>query len=374
MKLSSIFICLILLLSLTVYAQDFEIKIDGEKDAFYNSLTGPDDGWIYIPPAAYISGNGPEPVDEMDLSANWFSAWDDTYLYVYAQIEDDILNQTNASNYWANDCFDAKVDPDFTNAATSEVFCFAMTYEDSSEVDASLWPAIGDLVETVGGGWVQNGDSTAIKSVTPNDYARNLWDYGYILECRLKWEWVVTNSKGPLAPQEGDVIGFGVSIHDNDLGTGRDKSIVWAAQVTDAIWNNCTNLGYIQLLADHKIKYVAENLIDPSLVNPDPDMYIPSGVGVSTKTDIVKDFNLFQNYPNPFNPVTTITYTLPKTSNMKICVYDLLGNEVATLVDGTRSEGTHTTLFDGANLSSGIYIYKLQTEGRVISKKMALLK
>jgi hypothetical protein len=373
MKLSSIFICLILLLSLTVYAQDFEIKIDGEKDAFYNTLTGPDDGWLYIPPEAF-NGNGPQPVDEYDLSANWFSAWDDNYLYVYVQVMDDILNQTNGTNYWANDCFDAKIDADFTSTAIGEVFCFAMTYQDSGDVDQSLWGGIGDLVETVGGGWVQNGDSTAIKSVTADDYARNLWDYGYILECRLNWEWVVTNTKGPLAPQVGDVIGFAVSIHDNDLGTGRDKSIEWAASVVDGVWSNCTYMGYMEMLADHKIRYVPESLIDPSIVNPNPDMYIPAGVGVSEKTDVVKDFTLLQNYPNPFNPVTTISYTLPKAADVKISVYDFLGNEVATLVDGMRSAGTHTTLFDGANLSSGIYFYKLQAEGRVISKKMALIK
>ena len=133
-------------------------------------------------------------------------------------------------------------------------------------------------------------------------------------------------------------------------------------------------MGYMEMLDNHKIRYVPESLIDPSIVNPDPDMYIPASVGVSEKPGVAKDYNLLQNYPNPFNPVTTITYTLPKTSDVKICVYDLLGNEVAKLVDGTRSAGTHTTLFDGANFSSGIYIYKLQTDSKVISKKMALIK
>jgi hypothetical protein len=59
---------------------------------------------------------------------------------------------------------------------------------------------------------------------------------------------------------------------------------------------------------------------------------------------------------------------------VKISVYDLLGHEVAILVDGMRSAGTHKVQFDGSNMSSGIYFYKLQSEGKVISKKMALIK
>jgi hypothetical protein len=80
------------------------------------------------------------------------------------------------------------------------------------------------------------------------------------------------------------------------------------------------------------------------------------------------------NYPNPFNPFTTISYTLEKMSDVKISVNDLLGNEVAILVDDVKPAGTNTVQFDGSNLSSGIYFYKLRSEGKVISKKMALIK
>ena len=83
---------------------------------------------------------------------------------------------------------------------------------------------------------------------------------------------------------------------------------------------------------------------------------------------------LSQNYPNPFNPVTTISYTIPKLSDVKVCVYDLLGNEVAILVNDTQAAGKYTVQFDGSNLSSGMYFYELQSEGKVISKKMALIK
>jgi hypothetical protein len=95
-------------------------------------------------------------------------------------------------------------------------------------------------------------------------------------------------------------------------------------------------------------------------------------------------FELSQNYPNPFNPVTTIKYTLPESGNVKLNVYNLLGEQVAELVDEFKEAGVHTINFSalggsasGGNaygLQSGVYIYKLESNGFVQSKKMTLLK
>jgi len=369
MKSKWTFFGLLLLFSLTVLGADFEIIIDAEKDAYYNTLTGPSDGWLWIPSLAF-NDNGPQPDDDWDLSANWYSAWDETYLYVYVDVVDDMVYQTSGSNYWMNDCFDAKIDPDANVNVTSEVFCFAMTCMDSADIDASIYAGVGNIVETVGGGW------TGTERPTSEDYARALTGDGYILECRLKWEWVATSSKGPIYPGVGDMYGFAVSIHDNDNGaSARDNSIEWAANLVDAVWNNCTNMGYIELLADHKINYVPESLIDPSISYPDPQIYIPTIIdAVSPNSAIVKNFSLSRNYPNPFNPATTISYTLGKQSAVKLSVCDLRGHEVATLVNGIRPVGTHTVQFDGSNLTSGIYFYKLQAADQVITRKMMLIK
>jgi hypothetical protein len=70
-------------------------------------------------------------------------------------------------------------------------------------------------------------------------------------------------------------------------------------------------------------------------------------------------YNLSQNYPNPFNPATEIRFTLPEQSRVSLKVFDLLGCEIATLVDGTLAPGAHAASFDGRNLSSGVYIYRL---------------
>ncbi len=85
-------------------------------------------------------------------------------------------------------------------------------------------------------------------------------------------------------------------------------------------------------------------------------------------------FALKQNYPNPFNPVTTIRYELSKSGRVKLSVFDLLGRETAVLVDGIMPAGSHTALFAGRNLASGVYFYRLDAEGKVAVRKMMLMK
>ncbi len=85
-------------------------------------------------------------------------------------------------------------------------------------------------------------------------------------------------------------------------------------------------------------------------------------------------YRLKANYPNPFNPTTRIEYRLPDASEVKLTVYDMLGREVRTLVNRRQSAGTHRVTFDGSGLSSGIYIYRIQTDEFAQSRKMLLVK
>ncbi|RMH63550.1 MAG: T9SS C-terminal target domain-containing protein [Bacteroidetes bacterium] len=83
---------------------------------------------------------------------------------------------------------------------------------------------------------------------------------------------------------------------------------------------------------------------------------------------------LTQNYPNPFNPTTSFEYTLDATTEVTVRVFDLLGRQVATLVDGMQQAGSYRVTFDASHLASGMYIYQLETPTRVLSKRMILLK
>lgn len=87
-----------------------------------------------------------------------------------------------------------------------------------------------------------------------------------------------------------------------------------------------------------------------------------------------EDFILYQNYPNPFNPKTRIKYSVPHASLVQIKVYDVIGNEIETLVDRERLSGTYELTWNAANLPSGVYFYRIQAGEFIQTKKMLLLK
>ncbi len=97
-------------------------------------------------------------------------------------------------------------------------------------------------------------------------------------------------------------------------------------------------------------------------------------VGVQTTKELPQKFQLQQNYPNPFNPSTAINYTISKAGNVSLRVYNLLGEEVATLVNGYQAANTYNVNFNASKLASGVYVYELRAGNNVISKKMVLLK
>ena len=90
--------------------------------------------------------------------------------------------------------------------------------------------------------------------------------------------------------------------------------------------------------------------------------------------EIPTNYTLSQNYPNPFNPSTRIRYSAPQSSNVLIKVFDILGNEIETLMSEEKAAGTYEITWYAENLPSGIYFYKLQAGNFVETKKMVLLR
>ncbi len=95
---------------------------------------------------------------------------------------------------------------------------------------------------------------------------------------------------------------------------------------------------------------------------------------VSVEVSLPPGFTLSQNYPNPFNPVTTIKYRIPYYETVTLKVYDILGKEIATLVNGEKPAGSYSLKFDGSSLPSGVYIYKLTSGNYIAARKFVLLK
>ncbi|HTY37078.1 MAG TPA: T9SS type A sorting domain-containing protein, partial [Bacteroidota bacterium] len=99
-----------------------------------------------------------------------------------------------------------------------------------------------------------------------------------------------------------------------------------------------------------------------------------STTAVNANESMPTSFSLQQNYPNPFNPTTTIQFQLPTESIVTLKVYNLLGQEIRTLVNGDLHAGVHIVSFDASNLSSGIYVYRLQAGEFSQVRRMMLIK
>ena len=110
------------------------------------------------------------------------------------------------------------------------------------------------------------------------------------------------------------------------------------------------------------------------------DFMITDGMGIMMTKQFIfsytgpKEFKLEQNFPNPFNPTTTIQYQLPQDARVTLKVYDILGSEVATLVNEEQQAGYKEVKFNGSNIASGMYVYRLQAGDYVSIKKMLMIK
>ena len=139
-------------------------------------------------------------------------------------------------------------------------------------------------------------------------------------------------------------------------------------------WNDTLPTGYIY----------ATEVVDINNDSRQDIIHCGEGVYITLSSDttssvneyknVLYDFYLSQNYPNPFNPLTKIKYSIPKSGLVTLKVYDLLGNEIATLVNEEKQSGIYEVEFDASSLSSGIYFYQLQAGGFISTKKLVLLK
>lgn len=169
---------------------------------------------------------------------------------------------------------------------------------------------------------------------------------------------------------------------DNN-GTGA----VWIFTRSSGVWSQqgeklvCTNAGGSQIGLGSSVSLSADGT---TAIVGGPGDYggkgaawvfvgTPAGIGEHA-VGIPQRFELGQNYPNPFNPSTTIRYGLPHRSTVQLSVFNTLGQQIATLVQGEREAGYHEVQFDGSGLSSGVYFYRLTAGDYVATKKLLILK
>ncbi|HDQ45544.1 MAG TPA: hypothetical protein ENN17_08630, partial [bacterium] len=212
-----------------------DIVVDAQRDPFYETLTGPDEGYLQLKSYAY-NDNG-IPAGDADLSAKMWFAWDEEWLYFYGEVKDDMISMTSANTY-QNDGWEIKIDPEPTDSVANSVWATEMT---------ALYEA----------GTAGHANGLADSSLMQT--ARRLTNDGYALECAIKWS-AITQSGETIDPAVGNIFGAAVHVHDNDNTTGqRDASVAWAANLVDAVWNTPKYHGTVEFLADNKLKFIPTN-------------------------------------------------------------------------------------------------------------------
>ena len=145
-----------------------------------------------------------------------------------------------------------------------------------------------------------------------------------------------------------------------------DGGVSWSTQTTDGV----QNLVHMELVYSGGLVYGYAISSGGLLIK-----LVESPVGIDPDNQTIPvEYKLNQNYPNPFNPSTTIKYSLPKASQVTLKIYDALGNEVRSIVDKYEQAGNYVERFDGSELASGVYFYKLNAGDYTETKKMSLVK
>jgi len=255
--------------------------------------------------------------DWNDCRFDFRAMWDMDYLYFFIEARDDVIDIED-TRVWMIDGFEFYFDGDNTK----------------NDFEAGVAYDANDSQQRI----VYTADPT-------DDYAFMDTEWGYNLECRYAFEtlgWV---------PEEDQLMGFDLQQNDSDEGLpdSRDTMQRWWSNNNNS-WQDASLFGTVRLVG--------------------------TGTEVARRTDAapVSDYVLAQNYPNPFNPSTNITYALPANTQVVLTVYDMLGKEIATLVNEYQNAGSYTVTFSGADLTSGVYFYKLQASDRLLTQKMLLIK
>jgi hypothetical protein len=306
--------------------------------------------------------NGAAPESNDDLSGKFWVAYEkltgNDFMIIYAEIKDDIIVPTAANSSsggagWNDDSYEVNLSnyaPDPIEGSTHT----AMKTGDKADYQLRIGLMKDSPAYVHAHNATPNLDSFLPNSATIADTS---FDGGY-----RTLSIIATNAFNQILTDNGDfsfpsgtdvsVMPFLLSFNDDD-GNERETQIVWGKRAKDGgFWNNPTQWDVVALVGS-----------EAAVSNED----------IGDK--IILDYTLDQNYPNPFNPSTTIQFSLAAAENVTLEVYNMLGQKVATLLQGERmAAGNHMQKFDASSLASGMYVYRISTPNFVQSRTMMLIK
>ncbi len=258
-----------------------------------------------------------------DFSAQWKGLWDATNLYLLVEVNDEALFRDSGAGWYMDDGVEVFIDGDNSSGGSYDGvndFQFGFTWNDE--------------VIKIG--------NNSINDITGINFALYATEVGYNLEASIPWSTIGVN------PELRSDIGFDVAIDDDDNGGDRECAVA-SIFTTDNAWHNPSVFGDVPLVTT-------------------------TGVDDNGFGETPAQFSLQQNFPNPFNPTTTIRYALSRSSDVRIMVYNTLGQEVAVLINEYQSEGNHNIQFNATHLSSGVYFISMQAGSNHFKRKIVLLK
>ncbi|MCK9282122.1 MAG: T9SS type A sorting domain-containing protein [Melioribacteraceae bacterium] len=281
---------------------------------------------------------------DADLSAKAYVAIDANYLYVAFDVTDDAVVPSTKAESYLNDAVDLFIGL-YDWHGPSHVGLMR-----GAEPDYHLRFCKTRLLNEGGGGEIDS-------LLTPgaNYYWEERFPSGYVIEAKISLNDLMNKRNSPdalkdqIMIREGMRVPIDFSVNDNDTGE-REGILCYSPNNQDFSYQDVSRWYYTWI----------------------GDKWNP-GTGVEEET-IPEAYSLLQNYPNPFNPTTTIKYSVAAAGFVTLKVYDVLGRQVMDLVNRQQDKGNYTVSFNGSNLSTGVYFYKLESGNFSSIKKMMLIK
>lgn len=297
--------------------------------------------WVINPETDHVATG--EVTDAADLTATVYLAMDADNLYVAIDVIDNVFAYSTDGDWWNWDAFEFFIG--LYDWRTSERH---NAIKRGAEPDYKLVFLLSKLMNDF------NSSATIYTPDDENYHFEALGAQDYVAEAKVPFDAMIFEDDVRFHPARGMKIPFDLYFHDNDGTTVGDwqGNLSYSPNNFDLGWQDARQWTYTWIGDTTNVTAVEQDN-EPALVT---------------------SYFLSQNYPNPFNPTTTIVYALPQAGQVKIELYNTLGQKIKTLLNEFKSAGSYTLDFRADDLPSGIYLYKMDTGKFTRTMKMVLMK